>query len=232
MQGAITEINRLRNWFYNNNQPFFLLRYYHPGKAGDVIIRNESIPELDPAWEKLSTEVLSQAEAGRALLQVLVWGPGKTANNYAALTNLDMRIVPVAMAGIGSLPGGYMDESKVQGLIQDAREKWELERRLEDLENQINNPGDWIEKSMHALERIGATPIGVALVSKLLGTPLPTAQIAGTPAPADEQEGIDTFDEDIQKTAAILGVDDATLARKLRQVVESQPEVAKQIFMQ
>ena len=233
MQGAITDINRLRSWFYNNSKPFFLLRYYQPGKAGDVIMKNDSIPELDASWEKLSTEVLSQAEAGRALLQVLVWEVGKTSNNYSALTNLDMRLgVPVAQtAGIGSLPGGYIEESKVQGMLDAEREKWTLERRLEDLEAQINNPADWASKSIEMLERIGATPLGQILAAKFLGVQLPAAQIAGTPAPADEPES-DTFEEDIDKAAEILGVSDIILAQRLRYLVETNPDIAKSLLAQ
>ena len=235
MQGAIRNIATLKKWFLSNGVPFFTLSY--AGQANQIIQRNTAIEELDQAWELLETNVLGQAEYGRATMSLIVYNKGSGANNPIGRTNID--ILPInqqngnQVAGIGQLPAGYMDKSEVQKLIDDAKEKWELEKRLEDLEIQISNPADVTEKWIQGIERIGASPLGQVIMMKLLGGPLPTIQpapINGAPAPADE--GGDTFEDDIEATAQILGVDDTVLARQLRRLVESNPEMAKQILQQ
>lgn len=238
MSGAIRNTESLKRWFYGVGAPFFTL-FYSGTSTNQVIIRNTTVDEMDAAWELLEGQVKIQAEYGRALLHVIVYKKAGTANNPDGRTNIDIQ--PFAetkqMAGIGSLSAGYLDESKVAGLIAEAKEKWELERRLDDMEAQLNNPNDWTDKLISGLERISGTQLGQILAVKFLGVPLPAGMVAGTPpgaqAPPDEQ-GLanDSFDEDISKSAEILGVDDTTLARKLRQLVEANPELAKSILQQ
>lgn len=239
MQGGIRNIKSLEKWFRTIGAPYFTLSYAG-GAANQVILRNTAVGDMDTAWEQLETQVLAQSEVGRATMHLIVYNKEKGANNPDGRTNIDMspNQAAVGVAGIGSLQTGYFDESKIAGMIEEAkakeREKWEMERRIDDLEAQINAPSDdWTEKLMAGIERIGATPFGQMIAMKFLGGPLPqmpVGNVAGTPSAVDESG--DTFDEDIQSTAAILGVDDATLARKMRQLVESNPEAAKQIFLQ
>jgi len=238
MQGAIRNIATLKKWFYANGVPFFTLTY--AGQANQIVQRNTAIEDMDDAWSLLETNILGQAEAGRANMHVIVYNKASGANNPIARTNLDIWSNQANqtgnVAGIGSLPVGgvgYIDESKVNGLIAEAKEKWELEKRLEDLEAQISNPNDWTDKLLTGLERIGATPFGQAIAAKFLGLQMPspgTATIAGTPNSDTDTSG-DTFDEDISHTAALLGVDDITLAKKLRKLVQNDPELAKQALL-
>jgi len=95
------------------------------------------------AGEMLETQVLAQSEYGRAQMHLIVYKKEKGANNPEARTNIDM--LPMQeqrqFAGIGAIGGvGFVEEAKVNALIDQAREKWELEKRLEDLEAQVNNP--------------------------------------------------------------------------------------------
>lgn len=232
MNGAIRNISTLKTWFYDVGKPFFTLSY--SGTTNHMILRNTATENMDEAWTLLERQVNAQAEYGRATMQVIVYKAGN-ANNPDGRTNIDMapQSQGSQVAGIGSLPSGYLDENKVAGMISEAKEKWELERRLEDLEAQINNPGDWTEKLMAGIERIGATQLGQMLAMKLMGQPIPAGMVAGPPpgtqAPTDET---DNFEEDIETTAAILGVSDAVLASKLRRLVETNPEMAKQLLSQ
>lgn len=234
MQGGIRNITSLKKWFNTVGSPFFTLSYL--GQANHVILRNTAVEDMGEAWDMLETQILAQAEYGRAQMHLITYKKSGGANNPDGRTNIDMQPLQEGrnMAGIGSTPGGYMDESKVQGILDKAREKWELEKRLEDLEAQINSPNDWTEKLMEGIERIGNTPIGQMLAMKFLGAPLPQiplAPIAGTPATDDEGEA-DSFENDIEFTASMLGVNDTVLARRLRQMVEQNPELAKQLLSQ
>lgn len=234
MQGGIRNINSLKQWFTDVGLPFFTLSYYG-GSSNQVIMRNVAIEDMGEAWELLKRQVLAQSEGDRATMQLIVYKKG-AANNYEAKTNIDIfragaESLP-AMEGIGSLSAGYVDEAKIAGMIAEAREKWDMERRVEDLETQLNSPSDdWMDKGMAFIERIGATPFGQAFAAKFLGGNLPpyipAAQVAGHPSANEPQ---DTFEEDIDKTAELLGVDDTVLARKLRQLVETNPELAKSLL--
>jgi hypothetical protein len=237
MQGAIRNIATLKKWFFSNGVPFFTLTY--SGQTNQVIQRNTAIEELDEAWSLLETNVLAQAEYGRATMHLIVYNKTSGPNNPTARTNID--VLPMnptpnyGMPGIGSIPSGFVDESKIEGMINEAREKWDMERRLEDLEAQIKNPNDdWTEKMMTGIERIGATPFGQALIMKFFGGALPSFQpqpINGAPGPSqpgDIEE--DSFESDIERTSELLGVDDVTLARKLRELVEANPQAAKQLL--
>lgn len=232
MQGGIRNISSLKKWFFTIGKPFFTLSYLG-GSANQVILRNTAIDGMEEAWEMLETQVLAQSEVGRATMQLIVYGKDK-ANNPDGRTNIDMLPAQnqAAVAGIGSIQGGYIDKSTIAGILAEERQRWELEQRIIDLENQINSPSDdWTEKLMAGIERIGSTQLGQMLAMKYLGTPLPpmtATAVSGTPAPADDDN--DTFETDIEKSAALLGIDDTQLARKVRQLIEANPEVARQLL--
>ena len=232
MQGAITNIDNLREWYFANATPFFGLRYFVPGKAGETIMRNESEADMSAAWEKLSREVLSQAANGRALLQVYVYE--KTPNNYKALTNMDIRQGGLSsmpqVAGIGGLQPGFIGKDELETIKAELREKWDMERRIDDLQAAIEAPKDWTESFINGLEKMASNPLGIALISKLTGTTVTPEMMRGTPA-TDDAEPSDSFEDDIQRTASILGVSDIEMAAKLRRMVEQNPDMARQILM-
>ena len=235
MQGGIRNIESLKTWFFDVGKPFFTLSYLG-GNANQVIMRNTATDNMEEAWDLLKRQVLAQSEVGRATLYLFVYKNGN-ANNPDGRTNIDITpggMQPNGVAGFGSLPVGYVDENKINGMISAAREKWELEKRLEDLEAQINSPNDWVDKAISGLERIGETQLGQMLAMKLLGITAPPVvpgarPVNGTPEQPGESAD-DTFEDDIEATANMLGCDDITLARKLRQLVQNNPEMAKQLL--
>lgn len=137
-------------------------------------------------------------------------------------------------AAIGTLPAGYMDESKIAEIRRQDREKWEMEKRLEDLEAQIKAPRNSMENALEMVERIGKTPVGIMILSKMSG--LPIGEVMKSISGLGDQDS-DTsplpdgdFDSNIEKTSQILGVTDEQLAARLRQFAEMNPDLARQIF--
>lgn len=229
MQGGITNIQALKTWFYTTGKPFFTLRYYKPGAAGEVVARNKNEDDLTKAWELLEANVLGQAANTRALLQVFVYDQGKE-NNYTALTNVDMQPggVQTAVAGIGSLPGMYGHHGSFEAALKAEREKWEMEKRIDDLEAALEAPKDWGEQITGIFERISTTPVGNVLIARIMGVPMTPQAAAPIAGPVGDAE--DTFEEDLNVTTEALGVSDTELMAKLRRLVEAQPDMAKQIL--
>ena len=231
MQGGIRNIKSLKQWFTDVGKPFFTLSYTG-GSANQVILRNTAIDDMEAAWSLLERQVLAQSEVGRATLQLIAYGKDK-ANNPDGRTNIDIspnQESATALAAIsGPRVGYYADESQIDALLSKERAKWDMEKRMEDLEAQLNAPSeDWSEKLMVGIERISATPLGAVLIGKFLGgsMPMPVAQVAGVPDPIPSEES-DSFEDDIEASAQLLGVSDTVLASKLRALIESNPELAK-----
>lgn len=241
MQGAITTIDGLQAWFYDRKIPFWTVRYYKPGGAGEVVARQTTEDNLDASWQQLSRTVADQSRNSRAQLQCMVYSDPKNRNNYDAITNIELSQygAPLGAASIGSLPqiNESEIESRISGAIQDARERWELEARIAQLEEEgaRQDPAD---KIFSAIERLVNSPLGNALVARIMGVPLQPVQVsnvAGTPTktaggPDSDADQADTFDEDIDVTASTLGISDIELASKLRKLVEANPEMAKNLL--
>lgn len=223
MQGAIRNLNSLKKWFYANGKPFFTLNY--AGQVAQVIMRNTVKEDLDQAWEMLSDAVETQAEYGRATLHVIVYDKDKS-NNPAARTNID--VLPnqsaVQVAGIGSIPGYGVDVEKA---IADAREKWELEARIQALENQ--EPDDIVEKFISGIERVAATPLGMAIVSRFMGTPMPPmaapAMNGGPDSDMEDGEDLDTELDDLEAIARENGMTLKAFLNKTATLAKAQPGV-------
>lgn len=237
----ITNIQSLRSWFLDQKRPYWSLNNNGVGRG--LIARNESIEDVDTAWTLLETNVLAQAEGGIANVKIFV--TDKPKHNHGMET--EARILPAyslqtaGQPGIGNLPANYMDESKIQGMIADAKEKWELERRIDEMEAALSAPSGWVDKLMEGVERIGSTPLGQMLAARLMGVP-PTAManvaaapgvpFTGAAAPSTEgdddgEEYGEKFYDDMEATAATLGVTPELLAEKLAALVTSNPDLAK-----
>lgn len=229
----------LRIWFFNNKKPFFNLRYFIPGRTGDTILRNEDEQEMESAWALLSNMVTSLSKAGRTQLNLIVYDKGK-ANNYAGLVNLDFQAgaqMPGQLPGIAGIPDGYVSRAEISGIMNAEREKWEMKAEIEALRAQLEAPkDDDIERITGLIERLAATPLGMAFVQKMMGGSMPPMAMAqpvnGIPNAQTDNEPEDNFDDDIEATTKILGVPDTELAAKLRRFAETNPEMAKQLFNQ
>ena len=248
MNAAISTMADLERWFRRNNCPFFILSTYStssPTGFGQVLSRNDVEGEMEGAWQLLSGDVSAQTGRGRAQLHVVVWDKGKTPNNPTARTNLDIAAgfssaYPAQNAGIAGI--GVADiQSEIQKALSAAREKWEMEAKIQALEEARDAETDPLEKWTGIFERIAATPIGAAIVTKILGgATLPAAMVAqpvngfastDTAPDAAHSEEPDTFETDLQAVVAITGAtDDVTLMRKLRILAESNTALVQQLF--
>lgn len=248
MTGAITSIDGLRRWFFANGLPHWSLRYNLPGEK--IIARNETHDDLPAAWDMLADLVTMQVEAGRAMLEVLVYKPGKP--THTLRTNIDIRDSfghrgAPAPAGVAALPGGI---GNIDEYIEQRISLAMLERENEELKAAINAPGNWVER---VVDRVAESPhlsavvqtLVAGLLQRMSGAPMPAMPVNGpyTPTPpaprpdqgGDEHGGEETeedrvFWENIQAAADALGVDLPTLAVKLNALVQANPAMAKSLI--
>lgn len=139
-------------------------------------------------------------------------------------------------AGIGSV------EQYVNERLETERLKWELGQ----LKDQINAPS---EKWERVLEYISGVPgidkvlqtVALGLVSKFNPSAMPAIQAAmnGTPQATGEPDGDDeeaspdqVFLENIQEASATLGTDPVTMAKKLNNLIKTNPDLARQLLQQ
>ena len=245
MQGAISDIQAVERWFRANEAPFFTLSYYSSSSAtgqGQVIIRNQKDVELDSAWQKLRSSILDQTGYGRAQLNLIVYNKPDAYNTPAGRTNIDL-VSNQSMhqvAGIGSMPAigsGYISESDFERRLKEEREKWEMRNELDSLRDQINNPAnDPIEKLMTGIERIAATPLGLAMISKFTGTPMPALPINGH-APTDNEDAPTSDDvepelDDLESIASAHGMTLKQFLAKTVTLARQQPGVVAMLSNQ
>ncbi len=245
MQGAISTLNDIRQWFFNLEAPFWTLSYYStasPTGMGAVIGRNIKFGELDKSWEMLEQSIRAQTGAGRAQLNLIVYEKPSGSNTPAGRTNIDIvsnGVVVGQQPGIGSLGGGqYLDESRINAIIEERQQIWELKRENQDLREQIENPNGFADKAIALIERIGSTPMGMAIASKLLGTPMPPMEAApavnGTPPPANglDDEDVETELDSLEAIAAQNGITLKQLLAKTAALASQQPGVVQMLIQQ
>lgn len=243
MNGAITNRDALKSWFFDNAKPYFTLRYYDQDR---VIMRNDNQDDMQKAWEMLERHVIGQADSGQARLILFVYDKGK--HNNATYTNIDMHprysAQPSIPAAISGLPAGV---GSIEELVNERVRVAMLEKENQDLKEQLSAPQNGWERS---LETISGVPgmadvfkiIAAGLVSKFSPQSMPVVQgiLNGTPdamtgADHDEDDGADPgarFTSNIQETAATLNVDPLTLSEKLRALVKTHPDIARQFLQQ
>lgn len=244
MIGAITNIDALKRWFDSNGLPFFTLRYEGANNER-IIMRNDSIEDMEKAWEMLSDQVTAQAEVGRARLVVFVYKKG--GHNNGIYTNIDLRpgFAPAGAGtpGIGGLPAAM---GGIEGYIDNRIRIAKLEMENEQLKDALHGPANTFERITEVVSGIpGVADVLKILVAGLVGKVNPAAMPAiqavlnGTPdatGAADGDAGHDDTDpqqqfaDNINETAAALGVDALTLSAKLKNLVKANPEAAKQLM--
>lgn len=243
MQGAISSINAIRQWFYNLEAPLWTLAYYStasPTGMGAVIGRNTRFSEMDKAWEMLQQTIESQTGAGRAQLNLIVYDKPTGGNTPSGRTNID--IVSTGLVGsgvqpgIGNLSGGYMDENRINAIISEKHELWELKRENDDLRAQLDNPNTFTDKAMAFIERIGTTPLGIAIASKFLGAPMPPMvppAVNGTP-PENNLDGEEDVDDELDSLEAIATAHGITLKQllaKTANLAHQEPGVVQMLIL-
>lgn len=244
MQGAISNIEAVGRWFKQNESPYFTLSYYStqsPTGQGTVIARNTKEGDLDTAWERLKSLVVDQTGFGRAQLNLIVYDKPTTANTPNGRTNIDILSAPASNGsapGIGSMPVGYVDEAKIQSILDDRERFWKLERENEDLKNALDAPGNFWDKAIEGIERIGSTPVGMAMISKFLGGQLPPMPQAvnGTHTADNQQspqdEDVDGELDDLEAIAAANGITLKEFLAKTVAMANSQPGMVSMLVQQ
>lgn len=244
MVGAITTMEHLEKWFRSNNLPYFILAYAN-GKGENQILKNEgegAIDNVDEAWELLRDQIEAQTMAGRAMLEVKVFANSK-AKYHPIKTNVDMRTPYYGgnYAGVGQLPTtSGVSALDVQKAIQDERTKWELERRVEDLETALSAPSNIIERG---LSMLGQYPALAGIVNNLiagfvsqnnptLGQQIANTTIAGMPETTESTDPEQVFAQNINEAAKMLNTDPLTLSIKINNFVKANQDLAQSMLSQ
>lgn len=205
---------------------------------GAVIGRNTKFSELDKSWEMLDQSIQAQTGAGRAQLNLIVYEKPSGSNTPAGRTNIDIvssGIVGTKQPGIGSIGGGYLDESRINAIIEEKHQIWQLERENEDLKLQLENPNGFADKAMAFIERIGSTPLGIALASKFLGGPMPpmaAPAVNGMPTAINDFDAEDVEPEldSLEEIAARNGITLKQLLAKTAALANEQPGVVQMLI--
>lgn len=255
---TLTRYEDVQHWF-NQNQtddeggktPSHWTLY--GGNYGEKEIRLLGNTRIDKPGESLAfliDSIRRMNNPSGSKFRVQIYKPGSP-NNYSAqvfvqvfddaaqLQQRGASATAIQPAGIGNLP--VLNETYIQERIDLAL----LRRENEELKAALNGPGSTWER---ILDIIGQSePLSLALSGLITnlaaknGMTLPAAPIArpvtGSPAPVDSDDD-DTADpqsifaESINAAASGLDTDPVTMARKLKKIVEQNPEFAKQIFAQ
>ena len=234
MQGALSNLDAVERWFLSNESPYYTLSYYStasPTGQGQVIGRNTKEGDIGNAWLRLRSLIMDQTGFGRAQLHVLVYDTPGSANTPKARTNIDIlsgSTGPAQVAGIGSIPQGYLSKADVMNAIDHARERWELEARIQALE--ATPEPDFSEKMVNAFERIGSTPVGAMIMAKFLGAPMPMPQpVNGTQeaksTDTEEQEDVNPELDDLEELARANGMTLKQFLSKTATLAKDQPAV-------
>lgn len=250
---TITNFNDLREWFKfgfekgvksdqegrETSSPYWTLYSVGLGGADKVLAFNDRLTTVDESFTVLADTIRRMNNPAGSMFRIFQTYRAR-GNNPTQEARVQIfennQMSGGSMPGIGSLPAGYVDEAKIQSIISEQREKWELEKRLEDLEAQIKAPRNWTDNALETIERIGNTPFGMVILSKISG--IPPAEIlksisgigAGNTDVDESGMGEAGFDSDIERTTQILGVSEDQLAAKLRRFAEQNPAMARQLF--
>ena len=247
---TITNFNDLHEWFKfgfetklksdtegTTTSPYWTLYSVGLGSADKVLATNDRLTNLDESFKALSDTIRRMNNPAGSMFRIF-----QTSRAKASFPTQECRVQIFEnnqisggsmQPGIGSLTAGYVDESKIQSIVAAERAKWELEKRLEDLEAQIKAPRNWTDNALETIERIGNTPFGMVILSKISGIPPAEIMKSISGAQSTDNEtpnGEADFDSDIERTTQILGVTEDELASKLRQFAEANPVMARQIF--
>jgi hypothetical protein len=247
----ITSFENLRAWFMANvregeTSPHWSLFGTNYGVKDDRISFNTRLDDMDASFDFLASTIRMLNNPDGKVFRVQQYPKGK-ANNVTGQVSVQIfegksnSAAPVA--GIGSLPdmSAYIGRNEVAALIAEHQEKWEMKQRIRELEDQLESPaGDWTDKLMQGLERIGATPFGAVIAARLMNLPpgaLPpmmSAPMNGTPTPdhahAPDADA-DDFDDNIDAAAEALGITPEAMAAKLRTLVTANPEMARTFLL-
>ncbi len=253
---GISSFADLRQWFFAGVRqkgegaveaaPHWNLYAGDYGMKEVRIMSNNRISDMDESYSFLENTIRAQNNPEGARFRIQTYAPGK-ANNPTAETYVQIyeksQAPATAPAGIAGLPTGV---GSIQEYVNDKLETERLKWKIEQLESQINAPSNGFERFMETLAVIpgidGVMKAAViGLVTKFNPAAMPAIQAAmnGTPSTAQGEHEADNdadpnavFIANIQEAAAALSTDPVTMAKRLNQLMKSQPEIAKQLMQQ
>ena len=252
----ITNFENLRNWFVQaqrTDEPVHWNLYSHiPGEAEKRVAFNVAVDDTNASFEMLMSNIRMMNNPDGKQFKVMLY-PKNKANNPLAHSIVQIfektngsSGTALPAPGIAGLPVGMGSiQEYVQKEVQLERMKWEID----ELKSALAQPNTGWER---AVETIGAIPgiekaiqaLVVGLVTKFnpAATPAIQAAMNGTPETSAGYVGeTDTDDEpagdpqtifatNIQQAAATLKTDPLTLAQRINRLVQTNPEIAKQLL--
>lgn len=251
---TITTFENLQQWFSAQNKAGETASHWNLygtrfGETEKRVAFNASIDDKQQSFDYLVQNIRSLNNPDGAVFRLQVFPKGKQ-NNPTGTVYIQVYekapavpAVPASPAGIAGLPAGVGSlQDYIAEKVETERMKWEIEQ----LQEQINAPNNGWER---ALETIGAIPgidkalqaLVVGLVTKYNPQAIPAVQAAmnGTPSPTETPGEHDADDADdaqamfannINRASQTLGIDPLTLSAKLNQLIQSNPEIAKQLI--
>lgn len=150
----------------------------------------------------------------------------------------------IHVAGInGQQAVGYLSPAEVDERIQAALERQKMKDEIKALREA--NEGGFIGQLPKVFEQISNTPVGQAIIAKIMGLslqPAPATAVNGVPGAAQNPEPApavhrnddddEQFNADIDHVTTTLGTDDVTLMKKIRILVDQNPDLAKTLLAQ
>lgn len=248
---TITDLSALRRWFMGNMRsgkaaPYWTLYVGDYGDKEKVVQFNDRVDDLEESFGMLARTIQDMNNPAGVRFRVMQVDTPR-GNNPVATVHVQLfagnGAAGVAPAGIGSLPGEYLSKTEaaqmVAAAVAAAKKEMEFEAKIQALEDQVNSSTQsWVTQAIEVVNEIGKSPLGMALMAKLTGMPMPAMMPPSMGAPAaDSAAGGapaagDTFDDDLNAVCDTTGLNDVELMRRLRRFAETNPEMARQLMNQ
>lgn len=178
----LTSIEDLKTWFLGNQRPYFTLYVLAGGSRKNIVARNTTEGDMDAAWKLLELHVTIQTKAAPVTMELITGTGGDKLNNPFTT---EIRINPFSIPGNPALmhpgiagfgmnyPGvqsigfaGIQSKGDLDEYLAGERKKWELEKRVEDLENAQS---DDVEKWEKVLDKINESPALSGVIQMIAG---------------------------------------------------------------
>ena len=264
---TISSYNDLRTWFERTTHReegdghYWSLFSVGIGGKDTLITKNDREPNLEKSFEWLVETIRIANNPHGSIFRVYkTWKPSHNVPSGEVRVQIfegHSMLNNATSPGIAGFPAmqGFVAVGDMEKAIAAAVKESEMQRRIADLENALENPGDWVDKVITGIERIAQTPFGEAIAANLFGGQQPTgmARMAmnGTPgrvaqaAPAPKAQESEE-EEDPEKAAAddekfnqylveiceTLETDDLAVMAALHRLVKKNPAMAKALINQ
>lgn len=187
---CLTDITALQSWYLALNTPQWnLYRGFHNKMPVNAILKqqNDQLP-LQDSWDLLANMINAQSsQGGQFTVYVPAYAGGKGAVQHLSI---NMALSPsvagygVPNAGLAGYPPNMSDFVSAQELerrISDERERWELKKKVEDMESQLDSATDWQDIVMAKVMEIDPNTIVANLGGFLqqFMAPKPGVQLRG-----------------------------------------------------